>query len=88
MKERARAGLGTHKKKSQEISYHDENMLWEEGILENSTPLNLLDTTIYLFGLNFALRVGKEHRDLRIENSQISEHTDTNGDSYLVNRED
>ncbi|XP_052097319.1 zinc finger MYM-type protein 3-like [Mytilus californianus] len=88
MKERARSGLGTHKKKAQEITYDEENMLWEKGILGNTTPQKLLDTTIYLFGLNFALRAGKEHRDLRWENSQISEHTDTNGDSYLVYRED
>ena len=72
MKQRAAAGLGVNKKKAETISIEEEELLWQRGILGDTTPSRLLVTLIYLFGLHFALRAGKEHRNLRMKNSQIT----------------
>ena len=42
-----------------------------------------VETLVYLPGLHFALRVGKEHRQLRWTNSQIALKYDDEGKKYL-----
>ena len=64
MKERVSAGIGISVKKADVISLLDEDYLWEKGILGSENPQQLLDTVVYLVGLNCALRAGKEHRVL------------------------
>ena len=61
-------GVGTTKKQAQVISEDLEEGLWEEKVLGEDTPKKLLDTMVYLLGVNFALRSGKEHRSLRTDN--------------------
>lgn len=89
MKELTKSGLGTKKKQAETISIDQENKMWTEGILGEDNPQKLLDTIIYLIGLNFALRAGKEHRDLRVgENTQCSMKIDIDGMKTLTYTQD
>ena len=65
------SGIGTAQRKAQPITFEDEEILWRKKILGDSTPQSLLDTMLYMNGLYFALRGGKEHRNLRHKPSQI-----------------
>ena len=65
MKEQVANGVGITVKKADIISVVDEDFLWENGILGSENPEQLLETVLYLVGLNCALRAGKEHRALR-----------------------
>lgn len=65
MKELSKKGLGINRKQADVITTHQENLLWEKGILGTDTPQKLLQTLVYSIGLNFALRAGQEHRNLR-----------------------
>ncbi len=83
MKDRASAGLGIRRKQAQVITLDEEESMWNTGILGSSNPAQLLNTLIYLIGLNFALRGGQEHRNLRHNNSQLTVLTDNNGGKFL-----
>ena len=67
-------GVGTTKKQAQVISEDLEESLWEENVLGEDTPKKLLDTMVYLLGVNFALRSGKEHRSLRTDMFKVVEN--------------
>ena len=43
---------------------------------------------VWVLGLNFALRAGQEHRNLRMKNSQLSVAIDEDGKQYLEYKED
>ena len=64
MKRLQAEGIGATQKKAEPITFEEEEILWEKGILGERTPQSLLDTMIYMNGLYFALRGGKEHRNL------------------------
>ena len=89
MKESGSDGLELTKKQGEIITLDEEEQLWSKGVLGDSSPQQLLDTLIYLFGIHFALRDGSEHRRLRLENSQIVKGKDKRtGLEYLEYRED
>lgn len=91
MKELPKLGLRINKKKQALIiTEEQENILWEKNILGSANAQQLLDTTVYLVGLNVALRAGQEHRNLRIgEHSQLMLKTSrVDGRRYLQYRED
>lgn len=70
------------------ISEDDEEALWRT-VLGMDTPRKLVDTVLYLFGLHFALRAGKEHKNLRVgPKSQIAFKQDRNGLRFLRYTED
>jgi hypothetical protein len=72
----SRHGMGLNKKQALVINAEQEDTLWEKGLLGNDTPQKLLDTMVFYMGLNFALRAGTEHRNLRIGPlTQIKLHT-------------
>lgn len=86
MKERRRKGIGMTTKQAEIITIGEEDMLWEKGVLGDDTPRKLMRTVFYLVGLNFALRAGKEHRDLRygVENNpQIKLLRDDSGKQFM-----
>lgn len=88
MKELSRKGIGLDKKKADVISVQQEEALWQKTILGLNSPQKLLDTVVYTFGLNFALRAGQEHRQLRVgEHSQLHV-SEVDGRRFLEYRED
>ncbi|XP_067653181.1 uncharacterized protein KIAA1958-like [Haliotis asinina] len=91
MRNRSAEGLGTGSRKLTEtISLTEEEQLWQCGALGDDTPRKLLDTVLYLTGLHFALRGGKEHRTLRMSAKPqiMGPHTDGNGRKFLLYTED
>lgn len=89
MKELSSRGMGIERKKAEVISEEQEEELWKKNILGTDTPQKLLDSMVYQLGLNFALRAGQEHRNLRVGNlGQITIHTDNEGNKYLQYHED
>ncbi|XP_031553083.1 uncharacterized protein KIAA1958-like [Actinia tenebrosa] len=72
MKEAASEGLGRSKKQAEMITLNEEGQLWNQDLLGDKHPQQLLNTIVYLLGLHFALRGIQEHRRLRRINSQMS----------------
>ena len=64
-------GIGTRVRKAEIITIEEEELLWEKGLLGDKTAQSLLDTIIFLCGLFFALRSGKEYCQLRRSPCQI-----------------
>ena len=64
--------------------------MWEKGILGTDTPDKLRDTLLFLLGLNFALRGGTEHYNMRYgDNSQLKLGKEkSSGRQYLEYTED
>ncbi|XP_019856464.1 PREDICTED: glutamine-rich protein 1-like [Amphimedon queenslandica] len=71
MKRLTAKGLGAILKKAECIEIDEEETLWSKGILGDHSPSSLLNTIFYMNGLYFALRSGKEHRQLRYSPCQI-----------------
>ena len=71
MKRLQSLGIGSKKRQAKALTADEEDILWEKGLLGDATPQSLLDTMIYCNGLYFALRSGKEHRQLRLCPCQI-----------------
>jgi hypothetical protein len=65
MKLSAREGNARPAKRSNIISFEDEEILWTSGALGSSNPRQLLNTLIYLLGTHCALRAASEHRALK-----------------------
>lgn len=88
MKELAARGLRVRRKQAEIITITEEETMWK-SVLGSDTPKKLVDTLIYLFGLNFALRACKEHRNLRCgPDSQIEVKVDVQGRRFLRYTED
>ena len=88
MKRLQSSGLGSGQRKAEPITYDEEEIMWEKGILGDHSPQSLIDTMFYMNGLYFALRGGKEHRNLRYEASQITLIEKPGDRSYLQYHED
>ncbi|XP_021345205.1 uncharacterized protein LOC110445118 [Mizuhopecten yessoensis] len=65
MKEKSKNNVGGPKKQALPISEEEEDVMWSKHVLGDDTPEKLINTMVYLIGLNFALRGGQEHRNLR-----------------------
>ena len=81
LKDQHSKGVGAVKKQAEVITFDLEEELWSHGVLGDSDPRKLLDTLVFLLGLNFALRSGKEHRSLRPDMIELIEKEDE--PSYL-----
>ncbi|XP_022810328.1 uncharacterized protein LOC111347344 [Stylophora pistillata] len=88
MKERARQGIGVDVNHANLITQEQENYLWEHGFLGSGNAELLRDTLVWVLGVQFALRAGQEHRNLRLRNSQLSLQCDELGREFLQYTED
>ena len=88
MKRLQAAGIGIKRRQAEPITIEEEDILWQKGILGCSSPQSPLDTMVYMNGLYFALRGGKEHRTLRHQPAQIQLVEKPGERAYLVYRED
>ena len=87
MKRIRAGGLGTVKRKAECITPEEETP-WSKGILGDHSPRALLNTVFYMTGLYFALRSGKEHRQLRHNPCQIEVVEKPGEIPYLLYTED
>ena len=85
MKRLRSLGYGVKKKQAEPLSVEEEGKLWEQGILGESSPQVLLDTMVFMCGMYFALRSGKEHRNLQSYQIELFEPKDL--PPYLVYHE-
>lgn len=65
MKEVSKTGLGSLHRRADIISPEQESILWNKDLLGSNTHTKMLDTLVFSYGLNFVLRAGQEHRNLR-----------------------
>ena len=80
MKNRTHKGMGVVKH-STPISFKMEDQMWKARVLGEDTPDKLVETVLFLIGVNFALRGGEEHKRPRRPgcNLQIVNHVDEDG---------
>ena len=52
-------------KHAEPLTYDDEEKMWNEGVLGDSSPKQLLETIVYMCGLYFAMRSETEQYNLR-----------------------
>ncbi len=71
MKKRAADRVSETKKAADPISVQAEDELWRQNVLGSDDADQLRDTVLYLIGLTFALRGGKEHRSWRCPPSTL-----------------
>ena len=84
IKESARLGLVKQKKRASAITLDQEEKLWTSGALGSSSPVHLVNSLIYFFGIHFSLRAAQEQRDLEFgSQSQIVLKQDDNEFEYL-----
>ncbi len=89
MKDRAHSRVGVEKK-FDPITVENEEELWLQGLLGSDSPKQLRETVMYLVGLSFALRGGKEQWSLRCPpyDPQITVQSQADGTKFLEYRED
>ena len=90
MKQHTSEGIGITVRKAQVLNEFEEDVLWNMGLLETSNPVTLLNTVVFIIGKGFALRAGKEHRQLRAPpfNSQLTFMKDCTGSTFIRYTED
>ena len=81
MKRLRSTGVGVSVKQAESMTVNEANQLWEKGVLGDHSPQSLVDTMLFLCGLNFALRSGEEHRSLQV--SQFTLTHSANGSLQL-----
>ena len=88
MKCHARDPDARPRKQAAIITLGEEDFLWSKGVLGSENAKQLLNTMVYLIGLNFALRGGQEHRTLSSgPTSQLKLRSNEHG-QYLSYTED
>ena len=81
MKRLCSLGMGVDQKQAEPLTV-EENSLWEQGLLGDSSPQTVVDTLLFLCGRHFALRSGQEHRSLQVMQIELVEPSDAS--PYLI----
>ena len=71
MKDLQRKGFGTNPRKADIISEITEELLWTKGLLGVEPSQKLLQTVVFILGLNLGLRTG-EHKLVKREMFRVS----------------
>jgi hypothetical protein len=64
------SGVGASTQETSVVSQDDEDKLWENGVINLTTPQGLLNAVFFYNGKNFCLRGGQEHKDLKFSQFQ------------------
>ena len=72
--------VGAAVKHASAITDQEENHIWQSGIIGDHSPTAILIAVFYLNGIDFSLRGGKEHRDLK--RSQLMREEDRSLEVY------
>lgn len=88
MKRLQSAGCDSETRKAEPLTEEEEEIPWQKGLLGKNTPQALVDTILVMNGLYFALRSGKEHRQLRADPCQVIVHERPSMCPYLEYVED
>ena len=83
MKRLQHNGLGNKRRQAEPLSEEDEEILWNKGLLWDHSPQSLLNTMVFMNGLYFALRSGRE---LRSDCSQIEVVARDGERAYRISR--
>lgn len=78
------------REKAEVISFDDEDKMWEDGVLGDENPKQLVEMLLFQIGMHFALRAGNESRNLRVgPRSQFAVKYDKDADlEFLEYTED
>ncbi|XP_061170897.1 zinc finger MYM-type protein 2-like [Saccostrea echinata] len=66
-------GVGTSTKQAEPISEEAENVLWEKGLLGNSTGESMLNTVFFYNCKLFGLRAVDEHKTLSVDQFELGQ---------------
>ena len=89
MKRLKSVGKGSHVLKAEPLNPEVEELLWEKGVLGDHSPQVLLNTVFFFQnGVDFALRSGNEHDQLRHKGCQIEMVEQPGERPYLQYTED
>ena len=88
IKEKAAQGVGVVINQAKFITEDQENFLWENGFLGSKNREILCYTLVWVFSIQFALKAGQEHQNLRFKNSQLSLEHDESECEFLQYMED
>ena len=83
MSEPTKQGVGTTTKQAEPIGEESENMLWNKGLLGDSSSNSILNTVFFYNSKLFGLRRVDERRELCV--NQISIGTDQTGKYIMFN---
>ncbi len=87
MKRLTAKGTGSNTRKAEALTDKEIEKLWQTKQLGDFNPGVLIRTVLFLNGINFGMRGGQEHRNLRYNPPQITLHKDGKV-PYLKYRED
>ena len=89
MNEKPAQGIGIVVNKANYISEEQKNYLWGKWFLGSENKELLCQTFVWIFGIQFALRAGQEHRKLRFNNhNHLNNMTNRVMHEFLLHNED
>ena len=88
MKRLQQKGLGSKRRQAEPLTEEEEEILWSKGLLGDHSPQALLNTMVFMNSLHFALRSGREHRELQFSPCQIDVVDHEGEHPYLLYTED
>ena len=77
-------GVGTSRRQAEVVSEDEEELLWSSGQFSSDSPEGLLKAVFYYNGLNFVLRGGQEHRELKVSQFNFRDVPDPDNPGELI----